>query len=418
MDTKLRLKKYSYVSISTTFMWLALLSAMIPQFTLVAIVTILVIMLIYVTETWFGPLRNNFGAGLTVSYAMLLSVGEVFVMKDILKMPVKICIFGFVVTWIVFFILSLFIMSNLYKRYSWIIFEYEHFGLRVSEDGYISYSDDPQDWGLMYVINILLFIVSSLPAVFCEQLKEIVVKLYRNEIPFISLAIIFISIVLLIIYMSCAIMSKSKYDKIKNVNLALLVCSVISFTMTFRDQLILLIVIAIITVLIFKKTEVSIDKQLLRLLLYSDLLIMLLLLNMNRIYHISILGVIFVGIMTIPLFYSALIMFALITDYIKVLAIDEAVGYEEVLDKDYIEKRWSPKALLIVYATKIAGIFSIEWLLFEFVKDHDAIIDFIVKLCLSGWALLIIGLYILLKILSLFFEEERQNRKGDNAYGK
>ena len=44
MDTKSRLKKYSYVSISTAFMWLALLSVMIPQFTPVAIITILVIM--------------------------------------------------------------------------------------------------------------------------------------------------------------------------------------------------------------------------------------------------------------------------------------------------------------------------------------------------------------------------------------
>lgn len=408
MDIKLRLKKYSYVSISTTFMWLALLSAMIPQFTPVAIVTILVIMLTYATETWFGPLQNNFGAGLTVSYAILLSVGEVFVMKDILKMPVKVCIFGFVVTWIVFFLISLFIMSNLYKRYSWIIFEYEHFGLRVNEDGYISYSDDPQDWGLMYVINILLFAVSSLPAIFWEPLKEIVVKLYRNEIPFILSVIICLNILLLLTSIARAIMSKDKCERIRNINSALLVCSVLSITVMFRNQLILLIITAIVTVLIFKKSELSIDKQLLRLLLYSDLPLMLLLLHMNRIYNISILGIIFVGIMTIPLFYSALIMFAIITDYIKVLAIDEAVGYEEVIDKGYIEKKWSPKALLIVYATKIAGIFSIEWLLFEFVKDHDAIIDFIVKLGLSGWALLIIGLYILLKILSLFFEEERQ----------
>ena len=135
---------------------------------------------------------------------------------------------------------------------------------------------------------------------------------------------------------------------------------------------------------------------------------MLLLFNMNRIYNISVLGILFVGVMTLPLFYSALIMFALITNYVKMLAIDEVVGYEEVLDKGYIEKKWSPKALLIVYAAKIAGIFSIEWLLFAFVKDHDAIIDFIVKLSLSGWVLVIIGLYILLKILSLFFEKEER----------
>jgi len=130
---------------------------------------------------------------------------------------------------------------------------------------------------------------------------------------------------------------------------------------------------------------------------------------MNRVYNISHLGILFVGIMTLPFFYSALIMFALITDYVKMLAINEVVGYEEVLDKGYIEKKWSLKAFLLVYATKIVGVSLIEWLLFAFVKDHDAIIDFIVKLSLSGWVLVIIGLYILLKVLSLFFEEEERS---------
>lgn len=413
MDTKLRLKKYSYVSISTAFMWLALLSVMIPQFTPVAIVTILVIMLLYVTETWSYSIENNFGAELTLNYAMLLSVGEVFIMRNILNVSVKACISSFIITWTVFYLLSEFVIPKLYKGYSWIIFEYKHFGLRVNNDDYIEYSDDIQDWGLVYVINIILFAVSSLFAVLWKPLKEIVIKLYRNEIPFIMQVIVGLNVLLLVISIARAIMSKNKYERIKNINSALLVCSVLSITVIFRDQLILLIITAIVIVLIFKKTEVSIDKQLVKLLLYSDLPIMLLLLNMNRVYNISHLGILFVGIMTLPFFYSALIMFALTTNYTKVLAIDEAVGYEEVADKGYIEKSWSLKAFLIVYTTKLAGVFSIEWLLFAFVKDHDAIIDFIVKLSLSGWVLVIIGLYILLKVLSLFFEEE-----GDNACGK
>ena len=400
MDTKLRLKKYSYVSISTAFMWFALLSIMIPPFTPVAIVTILVIMLLYTTETWDGPLRNDFGAGLTLNYAMLLSFSEVFIMRNILNVSVKACISSFIITWTVFYLLSEFVMPKLYKGYSWIIFEYKHFGLRVNNDDYIEYSDDIQDWGLVYVINILLFAVSSLPAIFWEPLKEIVVKLYRNEMPFILLVIICLNILLLLTSIACAIVSKNKCERIRNINSALLICSALSFIVIFRDQLILLIITAIVTVLIFKKSELSIDKQLLRLLFYSDLPIMLLLL--------SHLGIMFVVVMTLPLFYSVLIMFALITDYVKMLAIDEVVGYEEVLDKEYIEKKWSLKAFLLVYATKVVGVSLIEWLLFAFVKDHDAIIDFIVKLSLSGWVLVIIGLYILLKILSLFFEEEER----------
>ena len=409
MDTKLRLKKYSYVSISTAFMWLALFSIMMPKFTPVAIVTILVIMLLYVTETWSDSIENNFGVGLTLNYAMLLSVSEVFVMRNILKLSVKVCISSFIITWTVFYLLSEFVMPKLYKSYSWIIFEYKHFGLRVNNDDYIEYSDDIQDWGLVYVINIILFAVSSLPAIFWEPLKEIVVKLYRNEIPFILLVVICLNILLLLTSITRAIISKSKYNKIKNVNSSLLVCSVLSITVMFRDQLILLIITAIVTVLIFKKSEISIDKQLLKLLFYSDLPLMLLLLSMNRIYHISVLGIMFVVVMTLPLFYSVLIMFALITDYVKMLAIDEVVGYEEVLDKGYIEKKWSIKAFLLVYATKVVGVSLIEWLLFAFVKDHDAIIDFIVKLSLSGWVLVIIGLYILLNVLSLFFEKEERS---------
>lgn len=409
MDTKLRLKKYSYVSISTAFMWLALFSIMIPKFTPVAIVTILVIMLLYVTETWSDSIENDFGVGLTLNYAMLLSVSEVFVMRNILKLSVKVCISSFIITWTVFYLLSEFVMPKLYKSYSWIIFEYKHFGLRVNNDDYIEYSDDIQDWGLVYVINIILFAVSSLFAVLWKPLKEIVIKLYRNEIPFIVSVIICLNISLLLTSIACAIMSKNKCERIRNINSALLVCSVLSITVMLRDQLILLIITAIVTVLMFKKSELSIDKQLLKLLFYSDLPLMLLLLNMNRIYHISVLGIMFVVVMTLPLFYSALFMFALITNYAKMLAIDEVVGYEEVLDKGYIEKKWSIKAFIVVYATKVIGIFSIEWLLFEFVKDHDAIIDFIVKLSLSGWVLVIIGLYILLQVLSLFFEEEKSN---------
>lgn len=409
MDTKLRLKKYSYVSISTAFMWLALLSVMIPQFTPVAIVTILVIMLLYATETWSYSIENNFGVALTLNYAILLSVSEVFVMRNILKLSVKVCISSFIITWTVFYLLSEFVMPKLYKGYSWIIFEYKHFGLRVNIDDYIEYSDDIQDWGLVYVINILLFAVSSLPAIFWEPLKEIVIKLYRNEMPFTLSVVICLNILILLTSIARAIMSKDKCERIRNINSALLVCSVLSITVIFKDQLILLIITAIVIVLKFKKSDLSVDKQLLRLLFYSDLPLMLLLLNMNRIYHISVLGIMFVVVMTLPFFYSVLIMFALITNYVKMLAIDEVVGYEEVFDKGYIEKKWSIKAFLRVYATKVVGVSLIEWLLFTFVKDHDAIIDFIVKLSLSGWVLVIIGLYILLKVLSLFFEEEERS---------
>lgn len=149
---------------------------------------------------------------------MLLSVSEVFIMRNILKLSVKVCISSFIITWTVFYLLSEFVMPKLYKGYSWIIFEYKHFGLRVNNDDYIEYSDDIQDWGLVYVINIILFAVSSLFAVLWKPLKEIIAKLYRNEIPFTMQVIVGLNILLLVISIIHAIMSKSKYERLSNIN--------------------------------------------------------------------------------------------------------------------------------------------------------------------------------------------------------
>ena len=152
----------------------------------------------------------------------------------------------------------------------------------------------------------------------------------------------------------------------------------------------------------YKKSTKSIDKQLIRLLFYSDLPIAVLLLNMNRMYEISVLGMFFICVMTIPLFYSALILFALTANYGKMFAMDEAVGYEEVLDKGYIEKSWSIKSLILVYSTKIIGLFLVESLLFLFVKDHNVWFDYVKNSNWSGIVLVIIGCILSIKTITLF----------------
>ena len=127
---------------------------------------------------------------------------------------------------------------------------------------------------------------------------------------------------------------------------------------------------------------------------------------MNKMYEISGLGIFFVCVITIPLFYSALILFALTANYGKMFAIDEAVGYEEVLDRGYIEKDLNIKTLLFVYSIKIVGLFLTESLLFLFVKDHNAWFDYVKNSSWSGIVLVVIGCILSIKTITLFIEKE------------
>ena len=412
MRIGLRFKKYSYISMITAFLWMALVSCMAPSLTPVAIVSILVIMILYLTETWSDTKESNVAVGLTINYVLLLSVSEIFIMYYLFKISMRTCLLNLLVTWIIFLILSIYIMLRIDKDYSWVIFKYNHFGLRVGKSGYIGYSDDPQLWGFLYFINIVLFTISSIPAAFSETVKDIILKMYRNDISFVIPLISCVSIALLIASIVQIIKSKSKYERLEYVTSSLLLAFLMSCIITFRNSLVLSVLTILIVFWIYRKKSKSIEKQLIRLLFYSDLPIAVLLLNMNKMYGVSGLGIFFVCVMTIPLFYSALIMFALITGYGKVLAIDEAVGYKENVDTGYREEPWNIKSFLLVYSTKIIGLFLFEWLLFLFVKDHNVWFDYVKNSNWSGVVLIIIGCILSIMTIMLFIKKE----PGDDTY--
>lgn len=266
--------------------------------------------------------------------------------------------------------------------------------------------------GFLYFINIVLFTISSIPSLFSESIKDIILKMYRNEISFVIPLISCVSIALLIASIVQIIKSKSKYERLESVTSSMLLAFLMSCIVTFRNSLVLSVLTILVVFWIHKKSPKSIEKQLLRLLFYSDLPIVVLLLNMNKMYGVSGLGIFFVCVMTIPLFYSALIMSALITGYEKILAIDEAVGYKEVVGAGYREEPWNIKSFLLVYSTKIVGLFLFEWLLFLFVKDHNVWFDYVKNSNWSGVVLVIIGCILSIMTIMLFIKKE----PGDGTY--
>lgn len=364
------------------------------------------------TETWSDTKESNVGIGLTINYVLLLSVSEIFIMHYLFKISMKTCLLNLLITWIIFFTLSIYIMLRIDKDYSLVIFKYNHFGLKVGKSGYIGYSDDPQLWGFLYFINIVLFAISSIPSLFSESIKDAILKMYRNEISFVIPLISCVSVILFIMNIVQIIKSKSKYERLESATSSLLLAFLMSCIVTFRNSLLLSILTILVILCSYQKKSKSVEKQLIRLLFYSDLPIAVLLLNMNKMYEVSGLGVFFVCVMTIPLFYSALIMFALITGYGKVLAIDEAVGYKEDEDAGYREEPWNIKSFLLVYSTKVIGLFLFESLLFLFVKDHNVWFDYVKNSNWSGVVLVIIGCILSMMTIMLFIKKE----PGDDTY--
>ena len=112
MDIGLRLKKYSYISMITAFLWMALVSCMAPKLTPVAIVSLLIIMVLYLTETWSDPKESNVGVGLTINYALLLSVSEIFIMHYLLKISMKICLLNLCNLGNLLYIINLYYAEN------------------------------------------------------------------------------------------------------------------------------------------------------------------------------------------------------------------------------------------------------------------------------------------------------------------
>lgn len=174
-------------------------------------------------------------------------------MHYLFKIPMKACLLNLLVTWVIFFILSIYIMLRIDKDYSWVIFKYNHFGLRVGKSGYIGYSDDPQLLEFLYFINIVLFTISGIPSLFSESIKDILLKMYRNEISFVIPLIICVSIALLIANIVQIIKSKSKYERLEYVTSSLLLAFLMSCIITFRNSLVLIILTILIVFWIHRK---------------------------------------------------------------------------------------------------------------------------------------------------------------------
>lgn len=97
---------------------MALVSCMVPSLTPVAIVSILVVMILYLIETWSDTKESNITVGLTINYVLLLSVSEIFIMHYLFKISMKTCLLNLLLTWVIFFILSIYIMLRIDKDYS------------------------------------------------------------------------------------------------------------------------------------------------------------------------------------------------------------------------------------------------------------------------------------------------------------
>ena len=196
VNLSLRFKKYVYVTLMTSAMWLLFLYLIKPS-----VWTILFSILYLSAEAawYFNPDQSEecgpTCAGLTFNYAALLVSISIIILKLIFNFGREDTTYGFIATVIASIFVYVALMFEVdFKEWGWLEFKFKRFGMESSEFGYLHYSDDRQDWGLQYGMNMLSYILSMAFVIICLKYKSSIFELLMKDYPVLSIIGIVISV--------------------------------------------------------------------------------------------------------------------------------------------------------------------------------------------------------------------------------
>ena len=122
--------------------------------------------------------------GLTLNYIFLLALISTFILRLILNFSWEDTTCGVIFTFMVSaiaYIASMFEVN--YKEWSWLIFQFKRFGMRPSSAVSLQYSDDRQDWGLQYGMNMLVHLLATVFVALCIKYGNSVFELSLKDYP-------------------------------------------------------------------------------------------------------------------------------------------------------------------------------------------------------------------------------------------
>lgn len=86
--------------------------------------------------------------------------------------------------------------------------------------GYLHYSEDRQDWGLQYGINMLAYLLSTVFIIICLKYRSSIFELLMKDYPVLSVIGITISVLCWLVFILAYVFAKNKYKKLVYFNRA------------------------------------------------------------------------------------------------------------------------------------------------------------------------------------------------------
>lgn len=367
----------------TSAMWLLLLYFIKPS-----VWTILFSILYLSAEAgwYFEPTQSgecgSIGVGLTFNYAALLVSISTFVLMSVFNFGVEDATLGFIATVVVSIFVYVALLSEVdFKEWDWLEFKFKKFGMESNGFGYLHYSEDRQDWGLQYGVNMLAYLLSMLFVIIFLKYKSSIFELLMKDYPVLSSVGITVSVLCWLVFTIAYIVAKDKYKKLVYFNRAFLFIIVYAYSIVVKNIVLLwaFLTIALLKLLVSKLYKDRIEERVNRNINLANLYPCILTLSIDmmivRLFNVSTVSLLVIGVATLIIF----IMIVAVTKT-ELFEVQEGFGYKlkgegkythvdikkPVLYKDYVTKA---VCISLIYF----GIFSIYTLVFKNVSVLTAI---------------------------------------------
>mgnify|MGYP007014602188 CR=1 FL=1 len=335
----LRFKKYVYVTLTTTAMWQLLLYLIIPSGW---IIVFSILYLVVMASWYFDPGQSgqvdSMCTGLTLNYIFLLAFISTFILRLILNFSWEdtTCgvIFTFMVSAIVY-IASMFEVN--YKEWSWLIFQFKRFGMRPSSAVSLQYSDDRQDWGLQYGMNMLVHLLATVFAALCIKYGNSVFELSLKDYPVLSSIGLILSVTCWFIFIAFYMTTKDKhkYKKLVYFNRASLFIVVYAYSIVTKNIVFLwvLLTIALLKIIVAKVFKDNIKELVGRNVNLANIYPSILVLSIDMmLVKTSVKASLLIGAVTLVIFYMLVVI-----SKVKWFDIQEVFGYKLLGDAKFTD---------------------------------------------------------------------------------
>lgn len=268
-----------------------------------------------------------------------------------------------------------------FKEWDWLEFKFKKFGMESNGFGYLHYSEDRQDWGLQYGINMLAYLLSTVFIIICLKHKSSIFELLMKDYPVLSIIGITISVLSLLAFALAYIVAKDKYKKLVYFNRAFLFIIVYAYSIVVQSIVFLwvFLTIVILKVLVSKLYKDRVKERVSRNInlanLYPCILTLAIDMIIVRLLNASVGLLLVIGVATLVIF----IILVAATNT-KLFEVQEAFGYILKEENKYAHVDIKRSVLYKVYIMNTIcisliyfGIFSIYTLVFRNVSILTAI---------------------------------------------